>query len=583
MVILKKIYSKPLGLFKEVEFKKGLNFVLGIPKKEKGVDKISLNSIGKSTLITLIDFCLLSSFNKAHGLYSAKSFLDKYKIVLELEIKGKLVKIERGTDLPDKISIFESSGESFESIEIEVARKILFEMFFANSNYKGIQENTWLRSIIPIFLRDEHEGYTNPIQYLKQVNEMTSNIYHLMLLDIDNTLSISNKKILEEIKKKKEDINGIEKILIEEYKDIGAINSKLDKLEKEIEVLNSIMETIDLEETYKSQEEEADKLTEKIKSIILKNGILKNQLGNYKKSHELKIDIDTNKIKKIYGELNEELGIKLSKTLNEAIDYKHKLLNSRKNFIQKKMIEIEKKIELNNSVKEKLKQEQKRIISFLEEKKVFSDVKKSFKILNEKEKEYGTLKGKISLLETLKQALLRLDVNYSELLEQINNFIVKQQNEIGEIRRIYTEIYEKLYPKEGEGFFDIIFSKGKDSKISIRASSKDARGFGKNRGCILVYDLTILFNILLKDLPFPRFWIHDGVFYGVYKNQLMDTLKLIKEKFEENENFQYIVTLNLDEQGRVKSDIKKMGINIDKCMVASYSNLSNEKIFGRDF
>jgi len=60
---LRKLTSEPRGLLHlyngqdEVNFVEGINFIFG----KKTLPDASLNSIGKSCLLDLIDFCLLQS------------------------------------------------------------------------------------------------------------------------------------------------------------------------------------------------------------------------------------------------------------------------------------------------------------------------------------------------------------------------------------------------------------------------------------------------------------------------------------------------------------------------------------------
>jgi len=68
-MILKKIYTEP-PTFEPVEFKLGMNFIYG--KKKSTDSKKSLNSIGKSTFLDLLDFALLSNYNaSSKRLYAA--------------------------------------------------------------------------------------------------------------------------------------------------------------------------------------------------------------------------------------------------------------------------------------------------------------------------------------------------------------------------------------------------------------------------------------------------------------------------------------------------------------------------------
>ena len=204
-------------------------------------------------------------------------------------------------------------------------------------------------------------------------------------------------------------------------------------------------------------------------------------------------------------------------------------------------------------------------------------------MISEKRQRYDDLKGKFSLIEDMNESYLNKKTQYSKLQEDINEFLKNIKTKISSLREIYNEIYSSLYTSNDKGgFFDIIFDKNKKAKIFIIASSQDADGFGKNRGCILVYDLMLLFNAAINNLPHPRFWIHDGVFNGMYKNQFVSTMNLLNQKSAELE-FQYIISLNEDEEVVADKKFGKLDFNIKDHVIAKYTNKSEGKIFKREF
>lgn len=581
MMHLEKIYSEPKNLFEEVEFKPGINVIYG-KQVEEGNKKTSLNSIGKSTLIDLINFCLLSDFSKKSKLYKGKDFLDKYCIVLEINIEDKIYKIKRSTNNPKKVFIGQE-GESGQEETLDNAKRILYNKMFKNSNYSGISDSSWFRQVINFFIRDEKTGFESPIIYYKNGKEEILNSYHLMLMDIDNTLSLKNKEVREELGKTKLELEGTEKIIEREYGNLDSINSKIDTLSKEIKTLENSKEKFKLNESYKEQEEVVNRMTQEIKKIILENNTLKNNLENYKQSYKLKVDIDTRKISSIYTELNEELGITLKKTLDQAIDFKNNLISSRKDFIGKKVIDIKNKIEINLEKIKELDLKRSEIFRFLENKKAIEDLTELFNVLALKKQSYEDLKSKINLIESLNKNYLENKTKYSKLMEKINLFLTSNKEEISSLRELYNEIYQNLYSiKEGDGFFDIRFNSKKDSKIAIVASSRDGDGFGKNKGCIIAYDLMVLFNIINKRLSYPYFLVHDGAFTGVYKSQFISTMNLLNNK-SSNVNFQYIIPLNEDDESLTDEKFGKLDFDIKEHIIATYTNKTKDKIFGREY
>ncbi len=581
MIFLKEIYSEPEDLFDRVKFKRGINIIYGQQVKE-GNEKPSLNSIGKSTLISLIDFCLLSKFDKKHKLYKAKDFLDHYKIVLELEIKGEDYTIKRSTESEKKISFFKT-GEKEKEMQIDDVKRILFKKIFYSKDYKGISEDKWFRTVISLMIRNEKRGFDNPIEYIPEVRRKESTIYHLMLMDIDNTLAVKNYNFIQELEKKKKELDGIQNVIENQYGKMESINNQLDVLEKEIKVAEEAHDKFRLNDSYKKEEERANELTRQIKQVILQNNSLKGLLENYKDSYRLEVDVDPKKITSIYEDINKGLGIALKKTLDQAIEFKNKLIESRKNFIKTKIEEIEATLSQNAEKIKDLDLERSKIFGFLKNKEAIKDLTGLFDLISEKRQRYDDLKGKFSLIEDMNESYLNKKTQYSKLQEDINEFLKNIKTKISSLREIYNEIYSSLYTSNDKGgFFDIMFDKNKKAKIFIIASSQDADGFGKNRGCILVYDLMLLFNAAINNLPHPRFWIHDGVFNGMYKNQFVSTMNLLNQKSAELE-FQYIISLNEDEEVVADKKFGKLDFNIKDHVIAKYTNKSEGKIFKREF
>lgn len=59
-MILKRLYLTPNSPFGVITFKPGINFIFGKKEVTEGNEKQSLNAIGKSTFLDLIDFAFLA-------------------------------------------------------------------------------------------------------------------------------------------------------------------------------------------------------------------------------------------------------------------------------------------------------------------------------------------------------------------------------------------------------------------------------------------------------------------------------------------------------------------------------------------
>jgi uncharacterized protein YydD (DUF2326 family) len=274
MMFLKRLYSEPGGLFKHtinkdgiVEFKNGINFIFGKKDSENDATE-SLNGIGKSLLLDLLDFCLLSSFDKRRNsrLYEAKEFLKGYKIVLEFEIEGVTYMIRRSVDNPSKIEFGELNNvTNFETVSD--LGQVLCDLIFKVPDYPGYYESNLLRKLLPFFIKihKPKEGrFTDPVEYLKGCYPTELNQYHLYLLGIDNSLAHENFIIQTGLNEKKPALKEIERVVKGKY-DLGKISdidSEIDNLNREIKRLDRVLETFKIADQYKDAERQANELTE---------------------------------------------------------------------------------------------------------------------------------------------------------------------------------------------------------------------------------------------------------------------------------------------------------------------------------
>jgi uncharacterized protein YydD (DUF2326 family) len=585
MIFLKSIYSEPMGLFETVEFHDGINMIYG--KYSKSADKKdSLNSIGKSTLVNLINFCLMSSFDKRSPLYKAKKILDSYHIVLEIEVDYNVYIIKRTSNNPSKI-FFGRKNSVQEMYDIEAARRILCDMFFFDEAYDGIYSNKWFRQLVTLFIRNEKTGYGKlPILYIDRVSELKLVPHNLFLLGINNKLAYENYKLRTDLKGKKKTQDGIKKILEDTYSitNIADINAKISNIKDDIVGFEENISMFSLGLSYKDREQEADKFTEEIKKYVKLNYSSLLKLGKYKDSLKLEINISPEKIEKIYYEINEDLGIKVRKTLEDAISFKQRLISSRTNFLKSEIISLEESIKINNEKIAELDKERSKILNYLKDEGAIKDLTEAVNMVNKKRETASELSGKLKLYNDLESDILSIKQQESSLNIDIKMFITSIENNIGKLRRVFNSIYNELYTKTGEGIFNISFAgTRKDAKIEVKAITPDSQGWGKSRGCILTYDLTVFFNAIFHNKRMPRFLVHDGIYNGVDRSQFISTMNFLNE-LSNTYRFQYIFTANEDEVWVNDTKTNQYGIldvNLDKCIVAEYSE--NSKIFKKDF
>lgn len=588
---LKRLYSEPAGLFSSVEFKDGVNFIFG--RKDKESDKKdSLNGIGKSLLVDLIDFCLLSTLKSdpSSRLSKAKKYMEGYSIVLEFEIDGKDYLLKRSPSNPNKdieFGLVETGTKPYTEVEI---KPLLADLIFLNQNYQGKYSNRWLRKLIPFFIKKERPKkggeFTDPVRYLEEVRPIELNVYHLFLMGIDNTLADKNLNIQENLKEKQPFMDSVEKFVQETYglENISTAHSEIDKIKRDIKSIETNIASFKLASEYQDAETEANKLTVKIKELWYKNYSNRKNIENYKASYRQDININVNQIENLYKEASELLAGQIKKTLNDAIEFRKQLSNSRKNFLAKEIESINVEVKNNDETISALEEERAKIFGFLSAKAAISDLSEAYLSLSKRRESLNDLEGKVKMYLDVSKEKADLKSEEAKLVVEIISFIQDiQANKLPAFRDIFVEIYNSAYVgNKNESTFDISLKEKTDAKIDINVTFPADLSKGKNRGRTLIYDLAILFHAIRENIRAPRFLIHDGIFDGMYKGHFVHLYEYL-EKRKTKERFQYIVTLN--EEGELNENFGNTDLlTIERISNEAIINLTpSNKLFGKSW
>lgn len=584
-MILNRIYSEPKGLFEEVTFKNGVNFIFG----EKDVDdpKESLNSIGKTTFLDLIDFCLLASPLKHHNprLHAAKELISGYDICLEFTIKNQIYIIKRNIESANNPQ-FGAIGEEHE-IRIENLRKILGTLIFKRDNYDGIFHPDWFRILIGFYLKIQKfkkSKFTDPIRYIDEMSEADINYIHFFLLGIANNLSVKISEIRGELKKIKPAIKEIQRFVEQKYelKNLSDTNSQIDKLRLDVRKLERAIEKFELGEQYEDAENEANKLTSLIKKLILDNFQDKKKLEAYKSSIELKDKVSPARVSNIYKELNEKIAENINKTIKEAVDFRKRLSKSRLNFLQKTIERTEDIISQRQKLIDENEKKRADIFYFLSAKEAITDLTEAFFAISEKKSQLAELESNSKILNDLLAEKSDFEMTLKGIETASYNFIAENKEKRLDFYETMLKTYNSIYVEnEDELKFSFDVNAKKQKLIDIDISFPDMFGKGKNQGRTLVYDIAVLIHNL-KEQNFPKFVIHDGIFDGMDKSQFIGACEYITE-MSKTHQIQYITTVNeegtLSEKFGQSDLINPISIKADAILVLN----PNKKLLGQDF
>lgn len=585
-----KIYSEPSGLFPPVEFRNGLNLIYG--KKEIDQPKNSLNSIGKTTFLELIDFCLLSSFQKAHNprLFSAKPLMVGYEIVLHFRINEENYIIKRNVENPN-FPMFGVDGGDLEYFKINDLKIILANLIFKRLDYSGHFNAKWYRTLMSFYLKIQkfkQAKFLDPIQFIKEKSDTELNIYHFYLLGLDNTIPYELFKHRTNEKGLESSLTEIKKYVAEKYdiKNLKESQSEINRLRLDTAKLDDAIRKFELGEQYEDAEAEANKLTESIKNNLYENFVDREKIRAYEESFKISDQVNFRRITGMYNQISEELSLKIKQTLKDAIAFRKELSSSRKEFISAEVDKLKSFIHQREEFIKNFEDKRAKLFYFLSAKDAISDLTEAFFNLSEKKSKLSELESNTKILFDLSRELSEIDAEINQLKIKSLDYLEQVADDITKFYKNFTDVYEAIYINNSDhSDFSITRNLKKKSLIEIDVSLPDMFGKGKNQGRTLIYDLSILFYNMINTNQFPKFLIHDGVFDGVDKAHFLSICELIDNIAQRTPfSVQYITTLN--EEGTLAADKFGDADHVDPYYVENNAILilsPSKKLFNQDF
>lgn len=550
-----KVFSD--GPFKNVKFYEGYNIVLAtIHDKE---NKKDTHNLGKTSLLVVIDFLLLSTFTKNSPILANPTFSTQTFFLELLLNSGKYLTIRRGLEKPSKISfkLNDAPLENFdmptewdkENVAFEEAKDIL-------NTYLGYDMLTnWsYRKSISYFLRSQKD-YLDVFQLNKfKGKHIGWKPFVFDLLGFDGSLVEKKLHCDDEIVAKKSEIATLQKQasidIAERDKIVGLIEIKTEekaRAESEIDKFN-----------FYSQD--ATVTRELIDSIDTQLQSLNSE--RYRLGHEIKkinssleqtsVTVRLDKLKELYNEVELFFPESLSKQYEELERFTDAISSERRRYLEENLSFLKKEYaQINDAIKVK-EQERSDKISVLTE----VDVYDKFKIY---QKELASLEAELSLL----QEKLRLIDSSSTIRTEIEKLKDERKKYIDKIReaidgRAHAEInkiFNQIVTEVTDTNAIISIKQNSDANVEFEAdyqttahvTTSEADGTSYKKLLCVAFDIALL--VSYSSHSFYRFVYHDGVLEGL-DDRVKQRLIMVTQRICSEYGLQYILSL-------IDSDIPK--------------------------
>ena len=537
MIELISLTSPNNPKFKAIEFKKGLNVILG--EKISSNKKESINGVGKSLSIELISYMFAGTSNKINNI------LQETNTTLNL-----LFKINSQTHLITR------DGKEIFLDEEKISIKELQKWFNAKFNLPF--------SFRQIFVRFNRKEYSSPIEQIKNEDKFANNKINAYLLHLN--YEFVNKK--EYLYKKNEMLKNIIQY-IKELK-VETNQEKKVELKEELEKIEYDLSHYEFAEEFQEIQEKADTLTQEIITLRNKIAILEREIKLRKEIIEVnKVEeVDIKELVRIYEEVKFFLPKQVINHLEAVQEFHKTLYENRKKEALRDIEKFEQEIKI---LSQKLKQKDSQraeILKLLEGKKALEEyhnlikrkeqILEELRILEEKELErYEKERVELQIeIDTFKRDLI-------ELKQQIKSQIEKLTTKFREISSLFYERPGILSIELKDDFKSKILY-----KIEPKIHADDSSGIGMMK--IFIYDM-LLYNLNPNLIGFVS---HDNYLFDlVDERQIATALDYAKEHLN-----QYICSIN---DTKFKNALQFTENVDEKDVILTLTE--KEKLFGIDF
>lgn len=551
MKILKiSIFNPQEDLVREVKFnREGLSVILGKIMDAKQKEKSS-NSIGKTLLLLFINYILGS--NSTSKLFS--KFLNDWTVEGEVLVNNEEVIIKRviGTD-----GVFYKN----QKYELENFKELL-----------GINRAE-LEKIFLLKYRENIISTRFPNPSIKDFEVFCS----LMNFDFVEDLE-KYDKLRDEKEKKSKSIKEMLNILEISLKDIKKeffnINKQLEEKEKEMNDLNLKLEDLDLtsinSNIVKGYAQNSD-ILKKLEFKKYKFQIENDNLRRYLEESN-KLDKGSLMIENLYKKAKVDLGDKVVKRFDDVKGFFETIYQNRLSTITKEIESNDNQIKDLESQIDNLKSAIKVELKIISESKLYQEIINNISKINSEIQDLNYKRGSLSSLNDLLFKIEKMEEEIEIKKLEISRKFEAYQEKLTAINNFVYECVKDIFATNVTVFFDFAISNNgrKKSLFDLDLTLDGDTGEGRKAVKNILMDF-IIFKFSNKS----EFLIHDSACFSGIDSRNIISIILLGKRIAEEENKQYIVSLNTFQYSGIDSDFDEL-INSQKVIELTDEGVENK-------
>lgn len=528
-------------VIRELEFHKGLNLIV-----DESENQITGNSVGKTTVLKLVDFCL--GANPKHIYVDHETKKQEYKLVKDFLIDNKVLitlilttNLDQGTEdiviernfLARKEIIRKINGVDLTEDEFTVK---LSSLIFP----EHLVDKPTFRQIISHNIRYKDLSINNTLKTLDaHTSDPEYETLYLFLFGCEFTKGYSKQEILTKISQE-----NTYKTRLEKNQTKTAYETALSLINNDIEALNKRKSNFNLNENFESDLDklnnvkyEINKISSTINKLNIRKDLIKEAETELQSS---KSEIDLRQLEIIYEQATSKI-TSIQKSFNDLVLFHNTMIGEKVKFITKELPSIEKAIQENNKTLKTLLDDEIKLTSLISKSDSFEELEKIIAELTEKYRKKGEYESIIELLNEVDSNLKELNIQLNEIDNELFSDSFKQivKTQLDKFNVHFASISNELYGEPYAVKYDIITNR-KGQRLYQFSAFNANMSSGKKQGEISCFDLAYTLFADDEYIPCLHFLLND-------KKELMDDKQLVKiADFVNKNNIQFVASILKD-------------------------------------
>lgn len=557
--------SKGASIIRNIEFRKGINLIV-----DNSEGKITGNSVGKTTVLKLIDFCFGADKkniwedpeNKKEVYALVKNYLIEKEILITLCLTENLddenapeLLIERNFLSSKSKVIRKVNGVNLTDDEFEPK---LTEILFP----EHLADKPTLRQIISHNIRYKDLSINNTLKTLdRYTSDAEYETLHLFLLGCEFMNGNSKQELLSKIKQEDTFRKRLEKVQTK-----SAFEATLSLIEGEIEELNKRKSKLNLNENFETDLDalnqlkyRINKLSSEISKLNIRRDLIFEALIELDASSS---NIDIHQLRQIYQQATNILG-ELQKSFENMVDYHDNMISEKKKFISNELPAIQSKIDQRNKDLRLLLKQESELSIIISKSDSFEELEILIGQLNEKYRLKGEYENVIQQLNEVESNLETFNKFLDSIDEELfsDDFEATVKLQLNKFNKHFASVSELLYDERYALKYDKVKNRNGQRLYKFSAFNTNFSS-GKKQGEISCFDIAYTFfadeenihcmHFILND---KKELMHDNQLVKiadlVNKNEIQFVASILKDKLPDELNKEEYFILELSEDNKL--------------------------------